>query len=151
MSTKQADIEDILGGDAPAKDKPAAKKTAVKKDAKPAKPAKEAKAEKPAKAPAKKTAAEKPAAKAPAKKAAKAEPTEKTKRPPIQYAEGERAEIETKVKRNLKKPINSRELGTKIGVETRKLRPVLYSMAKRELLTLTLEASKVLGMTVSPA
>lgn len=151
--SKKDDIDDLLGEGADAK--PAKKAAAKKADASKAeKPVKEAKA-----APAKKAAAPKEEAKAEkpakaAKKEADAEPKEKTKKEPIRFEEGERATITDGVKAHFKrskKPINSRELAEKLGTETRKLRLVLYAMAKREEIALEPGESKVAGMTVSPA
>lgn len=144
--SKKDDIDDLLGD---AEAKPAKKAAAKKADATPAKaPA------------AKKTVKEehKAEAKAPAKKAAAkeapAEPKEKTKKEPISFEEGERQTIADGVTAHFKrskKPINSRELAEKLGTETRKLRLVLYSLAKKEVITLEPGESKVTGMTVSPA
>jgi hypothetical protein len=152
--SKKDDIDDLLGD---AEAKPAKKTAAKKAEAAPAKAdksVKEAKA-----APAKKAAAPKEEAKADkpvkaAKKEADAEPKEKAKKEPIRFEEGERATITDGVKAHFKrskKPINSRELAEKLGTETRKLRLVLYAMAKREEITLEPGESKVSGMTVSPA
>lgn len=148
MSNKDAEIGDLLG-----ETKPAAKKTAPKKEAPAAKKA--------AAAPAKKVAAKKAAEPVVAKKAAPAkkaaEPVaEKTAREPVRFAEGERQGIYDKVTAHFKrskKAINSRELAEKLDVDTRKLRIALYSLAKREepVVALSLEGSKVAGMTVSPA
>jgi hypothetical protein len=148
--SKKDDIDDLLGDTKPAK------KTAAKKEAAAAAPAKEAKA--PA---AKKAAKEEPKAEAkpaPAKKAAAkeadAEPKEKTKKEPIRFDEGERQTIADAVTAHFKrskKPINSRELAEKLGTETRKLRVVLYSLVKKEVVQLEPGESKVTGMTVSPA
>ncbi|UOF78598.1 Z-DNA-binding protein 1/Z-DNA complex-binding [Bacteriophage sp.] len=149
--SKKDDIDDLLGDTKPAK------KTAAKKEA--AAPAKEVKE---AKAPAaKKAAKEEPKAEAkpaPAKKAATkeadAEPKEKAKKEPIRFEEGERQTIADAVTAHFKrskKPINSRELAEKIGTETRKLRVVLYSLVKKEVVQLEPGESKVSGMTVSPA
>jgi len=147
--SKKDDIDDLLGEGAEAKP---AKKAAAKKTEEP-------KAE--AKAPAAKKAAKeepKAEAKAPAaKKAAKeapAEPKEKAKKEPIRFEEGERQTIADGVVAHFKrskKPINSRDLAEKLGTETRKLRLVLYSLAKKEAITLEPGESKVSGMTVSPA
>lgn len=148
--SKKDDIDDLLGEGTEAKP---TKKTASKKEAAPkadAKPVKkaavkeEAVAEtKPAKAPAKKAAAKEDGeAKTPAKKE------------PISFEEGERQTISDGVTAHFKrskKPINSRELAEKLGTETRKLRLVLYSLAKKEVITLQPGESKVNGMTVSPA
>jgi hypothetical protein len=144
--SKKDDIDDLLGDTKPAK------KTAAKKEATAA----------PAKAPAaKKAAKEEPKAEAkpaPAKKAAAkeadAEPKEKTKKEPIRFEEGERQTIADAVTAHFKrskKPINSRELAEKLGTETRKLRVVLYSLVKKEVVQLEPGESKVTGMTVSPA
>lgn len=148
--SKKDDIDDLLGDSTEAKP---TKKTASKKEAAPkadAKPAKKAAAKeeavvetKPAKAPAKKAAAKEDGeAKTPAKKE------------PISFEEGERQTISDGVTAHFKrskKPINSRELAEKLGTETRKLRLVLYSLAKKEVITLQPGESKVNGMTVSPA
>lgn len=152
--SKANDVEDLLGETtakpkakakaAPAKEAaPAAKKTAAKKEAA-AEPAAKTKA------PAKKAAAEAeaPAAKAPK---AKAEPKERVAKEPVTFAEGERDELIKKIKANCKKPINSRDLAAKLGVETRKLRPALYSAQKRGIVDLEPGASPVAGMTVSLA
>lgn len=135
--SKKDDIDDLLGDTkAPAAKKAATKKAATKKEAAPAK------AE--AKAPAAKKAAVKEAT----------EPKEKAKKEPIRFEEGERQTIADGVTAHFKrskKPINSRELAEKLGTETRKLRLVLYSLAKKEVITLEPGESKVNGMTVSPA
>ena len=47
--------------------------------------------------------------------------------------------------------ISLRDLAEKLGTETRKLRLVLYSLAKKEAITLEPGESRVNGMTVSPA
>lgn len=154
-----SNAEDLLGG----KTEPAAKKTAPTKKA-PTKKADATEKAAPAtkKAPAKKADAEDllggkkaaPAAKkaAPAaKKAEKAEKTERAAKPPVEFAEGEREELLTKVKRMVKKPINSRDLAEKLGIETRKLRAVLYSAQRAGIVVLESGASRVAGMTVSPA
>jgi hypothetical protein len=131
--SKQNDIEDLLG-DAPAEGKkaPAAKKAATK-----------------VKAPAKRAAkvednalGEAPAKAAPSKKA------------PISFAEGERqalADAVTAHFKRSKKGINSKDLATKLGTETRKLRVVLYALASKGVVSLEPGVSKVAGMTVSPA
>lgn len=149
--SKKDDIDDLLG-DSDAK--PAKKAAAKKADATPAK----AEAKTPA---AKKAAKEEPKAEAkpaPAKKAATkeapAEPKEKAKKEPIRFEEGERQTIADGVTAHFKrskKPINSRDLAEKLGTETRKLRLVLYSLAKKEVIALEPGESKVTGMTVSPA
>jgi len=128
---KKDDIDDLLG------------------DTKEAAPAKKAPAKK---APAKKAvkAEAAPAKKAPAKKAA-AEPAERPAREPVTFEEGERDELYKRIKKMVKKAINSRELAEKLEIPTRKLRVVLYSMAKREEIVLEPGESKVTGMTVSPA
>lgn len=147
--SKANDIEDLLG-DAPAKAKkaPAAKKAEAKAPA--AKKA-VAKAEPEAKV------------KAPAKKAAKVEddilgeaPTKAapSKKAPISFAEGERqalADAVTAHFKRSKKGINSKDLATKLETETRKLRVVLYALAAKGVVSLEPGASKVAGMTVSPA
>ena len=145
--SKKDDIDDLLGEGTEAKP---AKKTASKKEAAPKADAK----------PAKKAAVKEEAvaeAKTPAKKAAAKEDGEaKTpaKKEPISFEEGERQTISDGVTAHFKrskKPINSRELAEKLGTETRKLRLVLYSLAKKEVITLQPGESKVNGMTVSPA
>lgn len=150
--SKANDVEDLLGETTPAKKTKA--KAAPAKEAAPAakKSAKKEVAEEPAKkAPAKKAAAaEAPAAKAPKAKAA-AEPKEKVAKEPVRFAEGERDELIKKIKANCKKPINSRDLAAKLGVETRKLRPALYTAQKRGIVDLEAGASPVAGMTVSLA
>lgn len=136
--TKASDIDDLLGKAKPVKKVPAKKAEA---------------------APAKKTATKKAEAAAPAKKApakkAEAAPAKKA-REPMHFAEGERQSIYDGVTAHFKKskkPIGSRDLAEKLGVETRKLRVALYSMAKKAepIIALSLEGSKVGGMTVSPA
>lgn len=131
---KKDDVADLLGEETAAAP---AKKAPAKEEAKPA--AKKTKAE-----------AAAPAKKAPAKKAV-AEAAERPAREPITFEEGEREELYKKIKQKVKKPINSRELAEKLEIPTRKLRVVLYSMAKREEITLEPGESKVQGMTVSPA
>lgn len=137
---KKDDVADLLGEDTeaakPAAKKVPAKKAVAKEEAKPA--AKKAKAP-PAEAPAK------------AKKAVKEEATERPAREPITFEEGERDELYKRIKKTVKKAINSRELAEKLEIPTRKLRVVLYSMAKREEIVLEPGESKVQGMTVSPA
>jgi len=150
--SKANDIEDLLG-DAPAKGKkaPAAKKAAPVAEAKPAAKKVAAKAEPEAKV------------KAPAKKAAKVEedllgeaPTKAapSKKAPISFAEGERqalADAVTAHFKHSKKGINSKNLATKLETETRKLRVVLYALVAKGVVSLEPGASKVAGMTVSPA
>lgn len=137
--SKAEDIDDVLGestskpakGKRAAKEAPAAKKAAGKKAVK---------------------AAPAPAAKkAPAKKAVKAEAAERPAKEPIVWEEGEREALIKRIPKLVSKPINSRDLAAKLEVPTRKLRTVLYSMAKgaNPVLSLELGASKVLGMTVS--
>jgi len=139
--SKQNDIDDLLGGDVTTDTKPT-KKAAAKKTAAPKKEAK----------------VEAPAAKKPAAKKVKAEAAEeaapKAKKEPIVFAEGERDTLIDGVTAHFKrskKPINSRDLAEKLGTETRKLRMVLYSLQKKEIVSLEAGASKVGGMTVSPA
>lgn len=137
--SKQDDIEDLLGDDAP-KTKPAKKAPAKAAEAKPA-----------AKKAAIKVEAEpKVAAKKAAVKAEPAEPKEKVAKEPVSFAEGERDELYEKIKRTVKKDINSRDLAAKLELDSRKLRTVLYSMVKRGEIALTPGESKVSGMTVSP-
>lgn len=162
-----ANTEDLLGGKkAPAKDKtetkgkaeakPAAKKAADKpaKDAKPE--AKAAPAKKAAKATEDLLGGKSDKKAAPAKKAPKAEAADKPKREraakePVTFVEGEREELIAKIKKMVKKPINSRELAPKLDIDTRKLRAVLYSAQRAGIISLELAGSRVEGMTVSPA
>ena len=148
--SKKDDIDDLLGDSTEAKP---TKKTASKKEAAPkadAKPAKKAAVKEEAVAEAK-------SVKAPAKKVSAKEDGESkapAKKEPISFEEGERQTISDGVTAHFKrskKPINSRELAEKLGTETRKLRLVLYSLAKKEVITLQPGESKVNGMTVSPA
>lgn len=148
--SKKDDIDDLLGDSTEAKP---TKKTTSKKEAAPKADAKSVK-----KAAVKEEAvAEAKSAKAPVKKtAAKEDGEAKTpaKKEPISFEEGERQTISDGVTAHFKrskKPINSRELAEKLGTETRKLRLVLYSLAKKEVITLQPGESKVNGMTVSPA
>ena len=134
--SKTTDVADLLG--TPEKTAPA-KKAAAKKAAPAAPAAKKAAAEKPA-APAAKKAA-------PAKKAA----AEKTTKDPVTFDEGERDEILARIKKTVKKDINSRDLALKLEVPTRKLRQVLYTAQRQGMVTLLLEGGRVGGMTVSPA
>jgi hypothetical protein len=149
--SKANDIDDLLG-DAPAKGKkaPAAKKAAPVAEAKPAAKKVAAKAEPEAKV------------KAPAKKAAKVEddilgeiPVKaKSVKAPISFAEGERqalADAVTAHFKRSKKGINSKDLAAKLETETRKLRVVLYALVAKGVVSLEPGASKVAGMTVSPA
>lgn len=149
--SKANDIDDLLG-DAPAKGKkaPAAKKAAPVAEAKPAAKKVAAKAEPEAKV------------KAPAKKATKVEedllgeaPAKaKSVKAPISFAEGERqalADAVTAHFKRSKKGINSKDLATKLETETRKLRVVLYALVAKGVVSLEPGASKVAGMTVSPA
>ena len=148
--SKKDDIDDLLGD---AEAKPAKKAAAKKADTTTAKEAKAPAAKKAAKEESKAEAKPAPAKKAAAKEAP-AEPKEKAKKEPIRFEEGERQTIADGVTAHFKrskKPINSRELAEKLGTETRKLRPVLYSLAKKEVITLEPGESKVTGMTVSPA
>jgi hypothetical protein len=131
---KENDIEDLLGNSPTpkAKAKPAAKSAAPK-----AKPAKEAAA---------------PKAKPAAPKAKSAAPKAKRVKEPVMFAEGEQAEIAKKAKKIIAKgEINSRDLAGKLGVETRKLRPVLYMMSRAGDVVLEPGASRVQGMQVFPA
>ena len=146
--SKKDDIDDLLGDTKPAK-----KAAAKKADAAPVKEAKAPAAKKAAKEEPKAEAKPAPAKKAAAKEAP-TEPKEKAKKEPIRFEEGERQTIAYGVTAHFKrskKPINSRELAEKLGTETRKLRLVLYSLAKKEVITLEPGESKVTGMTVSPA
>jgi len=132
--SKTDDINDLLG-----ETKPAKKTAPAKKAAAPAAPAKKAAA--------------------PAKKAAEA----KTEKAPVRFAEGERQAMYDAITAHFKrskKAINSKDLAAKLAeqlpkmdITTRKLRPVLYAMAKKAepMISLELSSSKVQGMTVSPA
>lgn len=134
---KQNDIDDILGGEP-------TPKTKAKKDAPAAKPA--AKASKATTKPAK----EEPQAKAPAKEAK--EPKVRAKKEPVVFEDGEQEDIIKKAKKIVAKgDINSRELASKLGIATRKLRPCLYVMSRAGDVVLTPGESRVHGMTVSPA
>ena len=146
---KKQDVEDLLDdeGTKPAKKSAAKKATKAEPPAPPAKKgAKPAAKAEPA-APAKKGAAK--------KGAAKEEPEEKPKRvrEPVVFEEGEQDEIRAAVAKVMKskKPINSKDLAAKIGTQTRKLRRVLYSMARAGEVELESGESRVLGMTVHPA
>lgn len=125
--TSAAEVDDLLGG------------TPAKKSTK--KPAAEAAA------PAKKTTAKGKAA---------AEATEKApraRREGPKFEEGERDTIREGVVAHFKKSkkaIASKELAEKLGTETRKLRAVIYGMAKKNLVSITLEGSRAAGMTVAP-
>lgn len=146
--SKANDIDDLLG-DAPATKAPAKKAAAkTKAEAKPAAKKVAAKAE--------------PEAKAPAKKAAKVDddilgeaPVKaKSVKAPISFAEGERQTIADAVTAHFKrskKGINSKDLAAKLETETRKLRVVLYALVAKGVVSLEPGASKVAGMTVSPA
>jgi hypothetical protein len=147
---KKDDIEDLLGTGTPAAKK-TGKKAAEPAAAPAAKKGKKAEAE-PAAAPAKKAAAK------------KAEPAEKPAKEPVHFAPGEREAMYEAIIARFKsakaKPVNSKDLAAELAVSlpkanitTRKLRPVLYALAKREdaPIALELSASKVLGMTVSRA
>jgi len=156
MATKN-DVEDLLGdtGDkkaAPKKTADKAKtdaKAAPKKDAAPAKaPAKKEEA-KPTKNTAKAAPADKKAA--PAKKAETTEKAPRAKKEPVRFEEGEREALSKKIKALVKKPINSKELAAKLEIETRKLRPVLYSMYSAGMIELASLGAPVLGLEVSPA
>lgn len=147
--SKANDIDDLLG-DAPAKGKKApAKKAAPVAEAKPAAKKVAAKAEPEAKvkAPAKKAKAEDDLlGEAPVKA--------KSVKAPISFAEGERQTIADAVTAHFKrskKGINSKDLAAKLETETRKLRVVLYGLVAKGVVSLEPGASKVAGMTVSPA
>lgn len=144
--SKDTDVADLLGDAKPAKKTAAPAKKAPTKTA----AAKTAAAPAAKKAPAK-TAEKAPAAKKAAPAKAPAEKREPSVKAPVHFAEGERAEIAGRVKKSVKKDINSRELAEKLGVPTKKLRVVLYGMKAKGDITLTPGASKVAGMTVSPA
>ena len=150
--SKANDIDDLLG-DAPVTKAPAkkapAKKAAPVVEAKPAAKKAVAKAEPEAKAPAKKAAAKKEEdllGEAPVKA--------KSVKAPISFAEGERqalADAVTAHFKRSKKGINSKDLAAKLETETRKLRVVLYGLVAKGVVSLEPGASKVAGMTVSPA
>lgn len=134
--SKANDIDDLLG-DTPAK---------VKKAPAKAKPEAKAKAAPAKKAP-KKAAEEDLLGEAPAK----ATPSKKA---PISFADGERqalADAVTAHFKRSKKGINSKDLAIKLETETRKLRVVLYALVAKGVVSLEPGASKVAGMTVSPA
>ena len=146
--SKANDIDDLLG-DAPATKAPA-KKAAAKTKAAPvaeAKPATKKAVVKAEAAPAKKAVAKKEEdLLAPAKA--------KSVKAPISFAEGERQTIADAVTAHFKrskKGINSKDLATKLETETRKLRVVLYALVAKGVVSLEPGASKVAGMTVSPA
>lgn len=153
--SKKDDIDALLDG----------KTTPTKGKGKPAAKTAEAKPAAPAKKAAAKTAAAEPAVKPAAKKAApKAEATEKPAKEPVRFAAGEREAMYEAITAMFKpakaKPMNSKDLAAalaekmpKANITTRKLRPVLYAMAKKAepVIALELAASKVLGMTVSRA
>ena len=140
--------DDLIG----TKTKPAAKKaTADKAAAKPA--AKKGKAEddedllgtKPA---AKKSKAKVEAADEAADEAAPKAKTKKVKEPVV-FTEGERDELLARIPKLVKKPINSRDLAVKLEISTRKLRPLLYSLERAEVVKLESGESRLAGMTVS--
>lgn len=137
-SKKSADVDELLGGDAPAKGK--AKKEEAKPAAKAAKGKKDAEVDDA-------LAGKKPAA----KKAAKAEEKPKRVKEPVVFEEGERDELIAKIKKMVKKPINSKDLAEKLEIPTRKLRRVLYAAQRQEIVSLELGSSPSAGMTVSPA
>jgi len=147
--TKASDVDDLLGGAAApkAKGKPAAKKAAPAKKA----AAKKAAAEPDELAtPAKKPAAKKPAAKKAAPAAAKEAKAPRVKEPVV-FEEGEKEALAKRVKQSVRKPIQSKDLAAKLEVPTRKLRQVLYSMARAGTIAVELGGSRAAGMTVSPA
>lgn len=145
--SKANDINDLLGDEPTTKGKkaPAAKKAASVVEAKSAKKAASVVEAKPAKNTAEvedDLLGEAPAKAAPSKKA------------PISFAEGERQTIADAVVAHFKrskKGINSRDLAAKLETETRKLRVVLYALVAKGVVVLEPGASKVAGMTVSPA
>lgn len=153
---KNADIDDLLG-DTPAA-KPAAKKAAAKPAAKAAAPAKPA-----AKAaPAKKAAAAdeddllggKPKAKAAKPAAEPKAPAEKKPRvrEPIEFEDGEKEKLTKAIGKMVAKgPKASRDIAENLGIKTRKLRQVLYSMKRQGLVNLDLSGARAQGMTVSSA
>lgn len=132
--------EDLMG----TTKKPAAKKAADKAPAKPA--AKKAKAEA--------DDEDLLGTKKPAAKKAKADegekaPKAKKVKEPVVFAEGERDELLAKIPKLVKKPINSRDLAVKLDISTRKLRPLLYSLERAEIVKLESGESRLAGMTVS--
>lgn len=131
---KKEDIDDLLGDNGEA----AAPKTKAKA--------------KPAAAPAE-TAPKAPAKKAKAAPVEEVEETEKVARvrEPVEFAEGEKEDLEKRVKKLVRKDINSKELAAKLEIPTRKLRQVLYSMQRAGTIALTPGESRANGMTVSPA
>lgn len=150
--SKANDIEDLLGDEPVTKGKkaPAAKKAAPVVETKPAKKV-AAKAEPESKtAPAKKA----PAAKKDEDLLGDAPIKAKSVKAPISFAEGERQTIADAVVAHFKrskKGINSKDLAAKLETETRKLRVVLYALVAKGVVSLEPGASKVAGMTVSPA
>lgn len=150
--SKANDINDLLGDEPATKGKkaPATKKAAPVVEAKPVKKA-AAKAEPEAKAaPAKKA----PAAKKDEDLLGDAPVKAKSVKAPISFAEGERQTIADAVTAHFKrskKGINSKDLAAKLETETRKLRVVLYALVAKGVVSLEPGASKVAGMTVSPA
>ena len=170
--SKDKDIDDLLG-EAP-KGKKAAKAAAPKADAKkaaaPAKPETKADAKKAdtKKAAAPKADAKKAAAPAKGKKAAddddllggksakKAATPAKDKAPrvrePIEFEEGEKDKLIKLVGKAVQKgPKSSRDLATNLGIKTRKLRQVLYSMQRQGVVRLELGGARAQGMTVHAA
>lgn len=100
-----------------------------------------------------------PAAKKAAKKGKKAAaeeaPSGRKPRVAMKFEAGERQEmydaIASHFKRS-KKAISSKDLATKLDKPMRKVRSCLYAMSKKEdaILSLSLDSSRVAGMTVTP-
>lgn len=154
LMSKANDIDDLLGDTtatkAPANKAAAKTKAAPVAEAKPAAKKAVTKAEPEAKAPAKKAAAKKVEDDILGEAPAKAKSVKAT----ISFAEGERQTIADAVTAHFKrskKGINSKDLAAKLETETRKLRVVLYALVAKGVVSLEPGASKVAGMTVSPA
>jgi len=67
------------------------------------------------------------------------------------FEEGEREALAKRIKQSVRKDIQSKDLAEKLAVPTRKLRQVLYSMARAGTINVSLGGSRAAGMTVSPA
>ena len=141
-TTKSNDIDDLLG------DAPAAKGKKAAPKAEPAAKGKKAADDADDLLGGKKAAAKGKKAADTAEKPAKAPRV----REPIHFEEGEKDKlIKTIGKRVAKGPKASRDLAENLGIKTRKLRQVLYSMQRQGLVTLELAGARAQGMTVSAA
>lgn len=130
------DVEDLLGEDTKA---PAKAKAKAKAPAK-AEPAPKGKAK------AKAEPAPKGKAKAPA------EDKPKREREPVVFEEGEKEKLMKSVEKAIAKgEMNSRDVAEKLGIPTRKLRPVLYSLERAGSIVLTPSESRATGMFVAKA